>query len=168
VSTRAWLLERAKLRDLTLRGLVAQRGPKVDYRAVWTFIHAEKLSFKKTVVASKRDRPDVAHRRVQWRKYQDRIEPERLVFIETSHQTWTRTVIVDKSGSRKPIAVRRFIRIADAKLFCPPKYSPDLNLIEQIFAKHKHLLHEAAARSVCGFRFIPAGYSDVKPATVPI
>ena len=47
---RAWLLERAKARDFTLRGLVAElaeRGLKVDYRAVWNFVHAEKLSFKK-------------------------------------------------------------------------------------------------------------------------
>src|ERR1700677_3519796 len=44
VSTRAWLLERAKLRDFTLRGLVAEHGLTVDDRAVWTFMHAEKLS----------------------------------------------------------------------------------------------------------------------------
>jgi hypothetical protein len=47
---RAWLVERAKARDFTLRGLVAElaeRGLKVDYRAVWNFVHAEKLSFKK-------------------------------------------------------------------------------------------------------------------------
>jgi len=47
---RAWLLERTKAKDFTLRGLVAElaeRGLKVDYRAVWTFVHAEKLSFKK-------------------------------------------------------------------------------------------------------------------------
>jgi transposase len=47
---RAWLLERAKARDFTLRGLVAElaeRGLKVDYRAVWNFVHDEKLSFKK-------------------------------------------------------------------------------------------------------------------------
>src|SRR5947199_4866356 len=57
----AWLLERTKARDFTLRGLVvAERGLKVDYRAVWNFVHAEKLSFKKSVVASERDRPDVA------------------------------------------------------------------------------------------------------------
>jgi putative transposase len=34
----------------TLRGLVAElaeRGLKVDYRSVWNFVHAEKLSFKK-------------------------------------------------------------------------------------------------------------------------
>jgi len=47
---RAWLLERMKARDFTLRGLVAElaeRGLKVDYRAVWNFVHDEKLSFKK-------------------------------------------------------------------------------------------------------------------------
>jgi transposase len=47
---RAWLLQRAKDRDFTLRGLVAElaeRGLKVDYRSVWNFVHAEKLSFKK-------------------------------------------------------------------------------------------------------------------------
>ena len=47
---RAWLLERTKERDFTLRGLVAElaeRGLKVDYRSVWNFVHAEKLSFKK-------------------------------------------------------------------------------------------------------------------------
>jgi putative transposase len=47
---RAWLLQRAKEKDFTLRGLVAElaeRGLKVDYRSVWNFVHAEKLSFKK-------------------------------------------------------------------------------------------------------------------------
>jgi transposase len=46
---RTWLLERTK-RDFTLRGLVAElaaRGLKVDYRTVWSFVHDEKLSFKK-------------------------------------------------------------------------------------------------------------------------
>jgi len=46
---RVWALDRIK-RDFTLRGLVAEfaeRGLKVDYRSVWEFVHAEKLSFKK-------------------------------------------------------------------------------------------------------------------------
>ena len=46
---RVWMLERIK-RDFTLRGLVAElaeRGLKVDYRSVWEFVHAQKLSFKK-------------------------------------------------------------------------------------------------------------------------
>jgi len=47
------------------------------------------------VVASERDRPDVAHRRAQWHKYQDRVEPERLVFID---ETWTRTNMTPLRG----------------------------------------------------------------------
>jgi transposase len=45
-------------------------------------------------------------------------------------------------------AIRRAIRAAGAKLFFLPKYSPDLNPIEQVFAKLKHLLRKAAARTV--------------------
>jgi transposase len=151
---------------------------------------------------------------VQWTKYQDRVEPERLVFID---ETWTRTdmaplrgwatrgnrltakvphgrwktmtflaalrhdrieapwliegpidgnsfriyvekvliptlrpgdlVIMDNLGSHKSKAVRQLIRSAGAKLFFLPKYSPDLNPIEQVFAKLKHLLRKAAART---------------------
>ena len=170
---------------------------------------------KKSVAAGERDRPDVARRRTQWTKYQDRIEPERLVFID---ETWTRTdmaplrgwaprgerltakvphgrwktmtflaalrhdridapwfiegpidgasfrvyvekvllptlrpgdvVIMDNLGSHKSKAVRQLIRSVGAKLFFLPKYSPDMNPIEQVFAKLKHLLRKAAARTV--------------------
>jgi transposase len=47
---RIWLLQRTAEKDFTIRGLVsefAKRGLKVDYRSVWNFVHAEKLSFKK-------------------------------------------------------------------------------------------------------------------------
>ena len=44
-------------------------------------------------------------------------------------------------------AVRRAIRSAGARLFFLPKYSPDLNPIEQLFAKLKHWLRKAAKRS---------------------
>jgi putative transposase len=47
---RDWLLQRMKEKDFTLRGLVAElaeRGLKVDYKTMWNFVHAEKLSFKK-------------------------------------------------------------------------------------------------------------------------
>src|SRR5665213_43956 len=46
---REWLMQRCR-KDFTLRGLVAElaeRGLKVDYRTMWEFVHAEKLSFKK-------------------------------------------------------------------------------------------------------------------------
>ena len=169
------------------------------------------------MVAGERDRADVARRRAQWTKYQDRIDPSRLVFID---ETWTKTnmaplrgwapcgqrltakvphghwqtttflaalrhdrieapwlidgpidgqsfavyvekvlvptlrpgdiVIMDNLGSHKSKAVRRLIRAAGAKLFFLPKYSPDLNPIEQVFAKLKHLLRKAAARTLEG------------------
>jgi transposase len=57
-------------------------------------------------------------------------------------------VIMDNLGSHKGKAIRRAIRAAGAKLFFLPKYSPDLNPIEQVFAKLKHLLRKAAARTI--------------------
>ena len=57
-------------------------------------------------------------------------------------------VIMDNLGSHKGKAIRRLIRSAGAKLLFLPKYSPDLNPIEQVFAKLKHLLRKAAARTI--------------------
>jgi len=57
-------------------------------------------------------------------------------------------VIMDNLGSHKGKAVRRAIREAGARLFFLPKYSPDLNPIEQFFAKLKHWLRKAAKRTV--------------------
>lgn len=61
---RAWLIQRCQSADFTLRGLVAElfeRDLKVDYRAIWEFVHAEKLSFKKNPArqraGSRRRRP---------------------------------------------------------------------------------------------------------------
>jgi transposase len=47
----AWLRARIAAGPFTLRGLVAEllatRGLRVDFRTMWTFVHAERLSFKK-------------------------------------------------------------------------------------------------------------------------
>ncbi len=165
-------------------------------------------------LASEQDRPDVTRRRAQWKRYQDRIDPRRLVFID---ETWAKTnmaplrgwgprgerlkgqapfghwntvtflaalrhdridapwvldgpingeafltyvekvlvptltpgdiVIMDNLSSHKGVAVRKAIRSTGARLFFLPPYSPDLNPIEQVFAKLKHLLRKAAERS---------------------
>ncbi len=58
-------------------------------------------------------------------------------------------VVMDNLGSHKGKAVRQLIRSASVKLFILPKYSPDQNPIEQAFAKVKHLLRKAAARTIC-------------------
>src|SRR3990170_7244386 len=170
---------------------------------------------KKSLRASEQDRPDVARRRAQWKRYQGRLDPARLIFID---ETWAKTnitrthgrarrgerlvakvphgrwrtltflaalrsdridapcvidgpingasflayieqllvptlkpgdiVIMDNLGSHKGQAVRRAIRDAGAKLFFLPPYSPDLNPIEQVFAKLKTLLRKAAERTV--------------------
>ncbi len=57
-------------------------------------------------------------------------------------------VIIDNLGSHKGKAVRHAIRAAGAKLFFLPPYSPDLNPIEQVFAKLKTLLRKAAERTI--------------------
>lgn len=87
-------------------------------------------------------------------------------------------VIIDNLGSHKGKAVRRAIRAAGAKLFFLPPYSPDLNPIEQAFAKLKTLLRNAAERTVeatwkrigallaaftpqeCANYFVNAGYAS--------
>lgn len=56
-------------------------------------------------------------------------------------------VVMDNLGSHKGQAVRAAIRAAGAHLLFLPPYSPDLNPIEQVFAKLKHLLREAASRT---------------------
>jgi transposase len=152
---------------------------------------------------------------VRWKKYQGRVNPKRLVFID---ETWAKTnmtrlhgrcrkgerllakaprgrwrtltflaalrhdridapcvldgpingqsflayveqflvptlspgdiVIMDNLGSHKGRPVRRAIRAAGAKLLFLPPYSPDLNPIEQVFAKLKTLLRKADERTV--------------------
>jgi transposase len=216
---RDWLLARIAAKpDVTLRALVtelAERGIVVSLAAVWTFFAREKISFKKSLHAAEQDRADVARRRAQWKKYQGRLDPKRLVFID---ETWAKTnmtrrhgraprgarlvakvphghwrtltflaalrcdrldapcvidgpingesflayveqllvptlkpgdiVIMDNLGSHKRQAIRRAIRTAGAKLFFLPPYSPDLNPIEQVFAKLKTLLRKAAERTI--------------------
>ena len=169
---------------------------------------------KKTALASEQDRPDVARKRLRWKKHQGGVDVQRLVFID---ETWAKTnmtplrgwaargtrltgkapfghwhtmtfiaalrhdaitapwvidgpingatfrtyveqvlvptlrkgdiVILDNLGSHKAPAIRNAIRAAGARLVFLPAYSPDLNPIEQVFAKLKHLLRKAAERS---------------------
>ena len=156
----------------------------------------------------------MARRRRQWKKYQGRLDPRRLVFID---ETWAKTnmaplrgwaargqrlhakvpyghwktmtflaalrcdridapcvldqpingqsfldyveqflvptlspgdvVIMDNLSSHKRPAIRAAIRSVGARLLFLPPYSPDLNPIEQVFAKLKHLMRKAAERT---------------------
>jgi putative transposase len=49
---RAWLVDRIRSAEFTLRGLageLADRGLKVDYHTVWTFVHREGLTYMSVV-----------------------------------------------------------------------------------------------------------------------
>ena len=78
-------------------------------------------------------------------------------------------VVLDNLGSHKSAALRQIIRAAGARLWFLPPYSPDLNPIEQAFAKLKALVRAAAPRSVdalwntiaaCLARFTPEECSN--------
>jgi transposase len=57
-------------------------------------------------------------------------------------------VVLDNLGSHKGEGIRSLIRKAGARLAFLPPYSPDLNPIEQVFAKLKTLLRRAEARTI--------------------
>ena len=57
-------------------------------------------------------------------------------------------VIMDNLGAHKVQGVREAIEGRGAQLLYLPPYSPDLNPIEQVFAKLKALLRTAATRTV--------------------
>ncbi|HEU4329122.1 MAG TPA: IS630 family transposase [Roseiflexaceae bacterium] len=57
-------------------------------------------------------------------------------------------VIMDNLGAHKVQGVREAIEARGAQLLYLPPYSPDLNPIEQVFAKLKALLRTAATRTV--------------------
>jgi transposase len=57
-------------------------------------------------------------------------------------------VIMDNLSSHKGPRIREMIEAAGATLLYLPPYSPDLNPIEQLFAKLKHLVRKAEPRTI--------------------
>ncbi len=55
---------------------------------------------------------------------------------------------MDNLGSHKVAGVREAIESVGAHVLYLPRYSPDFNPVEQLFAKLKALLRKAAARTV--------------------
>jgi transposase len=56
-------------------------------------------------------------------------------------------VVMDNLGAHRPRRVRELVEQRGCELLYLPSYSPDLNPIEEAFAKIKHLLRETCARS---------------------
>src|SRR5216683_1598429 len=135
-------------------------------------------ALKKIVHAAEQERADVAEARQRWREDQPSLDPARLVFIDGLRcgavtapfvidrpmngpifRTYLERcliptltpgdiVIMDNLSAHKVAGVREALEAAGAKLVYLPPYSPDLNPIEQLFAKLKALLRKAAERSI--------------------
>jgi len=74
-------------------------------------------------------------------------------------------VILDNLGSHKGKAVRKAVKAAGARLLFLPKYSPDLNPIEQVFAKIKGFVRKAAPRTLDAISHaIAQALAAIKPA----
>ena len=73
-------------------------------------------------------------------------------------------VILDNLGSHKGKAVRKAIRAVGAHLMFLPKYSPDLNPIEQVFAKLEGFLRKTVARTYDAVSNATANILDRFPA----
>ena len=77
--------------DLTLKALtaeLAERGIATCPVSVGRLVRSAGMSFKKSLSAEEQARPAIARRRAQWKKYQGRLDPRRLVFID---ETWAKT-----------------------------------------------------------------------------
>ena len=214
-----WILERIKdcpaITLAGLQGLLRELDVSASVAAIWRFLRSCGLTRKKPApAADERNRPDVERRRKRWKRYQDKADSRKLVFID---ETWTKTnmsprfgwgpkgervhgwapfghwgtstfiaalrhdridapwvldgpadgdafllyvetqlvptlsrgdiVIMDNLGSHKTRAVRAAIRDAGTHLLFLPPCSPDLNPIEQVFAKLKHFLRKDQPRT---------------------
>ena len=75
-------------------------------------------------------------------------------------------VILDNLGSHKSRAVRAAVRAAGDRLIFLPKYSSDLNPIEQVFAKLKALIRKHTPRTLQGLERAIVTFSPNSPHRV--
>jgi transposase len=128
----------AKTNMAPLRGW-APRGARL--KAKVPFGHWKTLTFLAALRHDRIDAPWVLDGPINADSFRVYVEKELVPTLSPGD-----IVIMDNLGSHKSKAVRRAIRKAGAKLIFLPKYSPDLNPIEQVFSKAKHGLRKAMAR----------------------
>ena len=74
-------------------------------------------------------------------------------------------VVLDNLGSHKGKTVRKPVKAAGARLLFLPKYSPDLNPVEQVFAKIKDFVRKTAPRTLDGISHaIAQALATIPPA----
>jgi transposase len=129
----------AKTNMAPLRGW-APRGERL--RAKVPYGHWKTMTFLAALRCDRIDAPCVLDQPINGESFIGYVEQFLLPTLSQGD-----VVIMDNLSSHKRPAVRRAIRSVGAKLLFLPPYSPDLNPIEQVFAKLKHLLRKAAERS---------------------
>jgi transposase len=112
-------------------------------KALVPFGHWKTMTFLAALRCDRIDAPFVLDRPINGAAFQRYV-----VDILVPTLTAGDIVVLDNLGSHKGKAVRDAIRAVGARLIFLPPYSPDLNPIEQVFAKLKHLMRAAAERTV--------------------
>ncbi len=130
----------AKTNMSPLRGWCA-RGKRLG--AMAPYGHWKTMTFLAALRHDRIDAPFVIDGPVNGELFQLYVETQLIPTLKKGD-----IVVVDNLGSHKGRAVRKAIRAVGAHLIFLPPYSPDLNPIEQVFAKLKHLLRKAAERTV--------------------
>jgi transposase len=130
----------AKTNMAPLRGW-APRGERLKAKA--PFGHWNTMTFLAALRCDRIDAPWVLDGPINGKAFQTYVEQVLVPTLRPGD-----VVIMDNLGSHKGPAIRSAIRAAGAKLFFLPPYSPDLNPIEQVFAKLKHFLRKAEERTI--------------------
>jgi len=123
-----------------LRGW-APRGKRL--RAYAPFGHWKTLTFIAALRCDRIEAPFVLDGPINGQAFRLYVETQLAPTLRPGD-----VVVMDNLGSHKGKAARAAIRSRGAHLLFLPAYSPDLNPIEQVFAKLKHLMRKSQPRGV--------------------
>ena len=162
--------------DQDQHGAVARLGPKGKrLRGFAPYGHWRTLTFLGALRCDRLAAPCVFDGPINGECFRAYVEQQLAPILRPGD-----IVVMDNLGSHKSSAVRRAIRDASARLWYLPPYSPDLNPIEQTFAKIKHWMRQAQKRTIqdvwhhigrlveaiqpaeCSNYFANAGYGSIK------
>ena len=122
-----------------LRGW-ARKGQRLHAKVPYG--HWQMMTFLAALRCDRIDAPCVLDQPVNGQSFTDYVEQFLVPTLKAGD-----VVIMDNLSSHKRPAIRKAIRGVGARLLFLPPYSPDLNPIEQVFSKMKHLLRKAAERT---------------------
>lgn len=130
----------AKANMATLRGCWAPVGQRLHAKVPYD--HWKAMTFVAALRCDRIDAPFVFDQPINAASFTAWVEPQLCPTLKRSA-----IVVLDNLSSHKKPAIRAAIRAKGARLPFLPPYSLDLNPMEQVFAKLKHLLRTAAERT---------------------